>query len=266
MKKLFLIIATVFMLAFGATAQTTVNVNDSSMGYVEKYQVYEELLDTTIMTIDTVINYDTTVVYDTVGDVIDTNFVVDTITYVDTNYTYIYDTVLIENMYDYRAFAYDGYLFNRWEIITVYNKYVTDSSEVIDSIWTDVTVLFDNDTIDGEYYFADGWLVLDGGIPDIDPTDSTSDINSITIMAYFEQDPLGINTVDEECLKVYPNPTTGIVNIDGDFDYLKIYNVKGRLIYRGTYSCFDFQRMPNGTYFIVIVKNNIPKTIPVIKQ
>lgn len=266
MKKLFLIIAAVFMLAFGANAQTTVNVNDSSMGYVEKYPAWIDVLDSAIMNVDTIINYDTTVVYDTVGDVIDTNYVIDTVTAVDTNYTYIYDTVWAENAYDYRAFAYDGYLFNRWEIITVYNKYVTDSATVIDSIWTDVMVFFDSDTIDEEFYFADGWLMLDGGIPDIDPIDTNSDINSITIMAYFEQDPLGINEVNENCFKVYPNPTKGIITIDGDFDYLKIYNTTGREIYRGTYSCFDLQRMPKGTYFIVIMKDNVAKTIPVIKQ
>lgn len=266
MKKLFLIIAAVFMLAFGANAQTTVNMNDSTMGYVEKYPAWIDVIDSTYMTVDTVINYDTTMVVDTAGDVFDTSYVVDTVTFVDTTYTTIYDTVWMEGYYDYRAFAYDGYLFNRWEIITVYNKYVTDSATVIDSIWTDVMVFFDTDTIDGEAYFADGWLMLDGGIPDIDPTDTNSDINSITIMAYFEQDPLGINTVNENCFKVYPNPTNGVVTIDGDFDYLKIYNTMGKLMYRGTYSCFDLQRMPKGTYFIVIVKDNVAKTIPVIKQ
>ena len=266
MKKLFLMIAAVFMLGFCANAQTTVNVNDSSMGYVERYPVYEEVLDTTIITFDTVVSYDTTMVVDTTGTVFDTSFVYDTITTVDTNYTYVYDTVFQEGYYDYRAFAYDGYIFDRWEIITVYNKFVTDSLTVIDSVWSDIIVLFDSDTIDDEFVFADGWLVLDGGIPDIDPTDTTSDITSISIMAYFEQDPLAINTVDEECFRVYPNPTTRFIHIDGDFDYLRIFNTMGKEMYRGTYSCFDLQRLPKGTYFIVVVKNNVPKTIPIIKQ
>lgn len=268
MKKIIAIFAAIFMLAFSTVAQTTVNVNDSTMGHVEKYPAWVNVIqDSAINSIDTVYFFDTVnVAYDTIGGIVDTIYTIDTVSEVDTSYYAIYDTVWAENAYDYLAVANDGYSFVRWEIITTYNIWAT-SAGTFDSIWYDTIVMYDCDTIDSTVYCAEGWLMLDGGIPDVDPSDSLG-IDAINITAYFEQDTtsLAIAPVDEIKYNVYPNPTTDIVTIDGDFDYLLIYDARGRQLYRGTYNCFDMRLLKNGAYFMVLVKDNNKKTVTVIKQ
>lgn len=75
MKKITFIIAALFMLGTSAFAQTTVNVNDSTMGYVVTApQMVCVGADTVSTNIDTVPVYDTTIVNITYDTIMDTTY------------------------------------------------------------------------------------------------------------------------------------------------------------------------------------------------
>jgi hypothetical protein len=64
---------------------------------------------------------------------------------------------------------------------------------------------------------------------------------------------VGINDVSINHLKVYPNPTSGIVNISLlYFDKVEIYTVMGQLIHTEYSKQLDLSSYTNGTYFLKI--------------
>lgn len=249
MKKILFIFALMLTLSFGVTAQTTVQVNDTNAGYIEQYPAISN------------ITADTLITYDTVGDV------------VDTTETIIYDTTYIEGYYDYRAIANEGYLFAYWEVTTTYNKwydYDTLGNLIeIDSIWQDVNIQsnteIDPDTYDTIYY--DGWLEWDMGIPDLSVVE-IDDIASIVVTAYFfPNGPVGIERYETPSFKVYPNPTTGTINIMGEVHWITVYDMSGRVVASTDTPVINLQSRPNGTYLIRVIdtKGNI-STTKVIKR
>lgn len=193
---------------------------------------YTQYIDTLTIPVDSTMSIDTIGhVFDTtmVIDTVnsDTNYVVDTIAVLDTNYA-LYDTVY----YDvFTAIPDSGWVFVNWVVAFTY-----DSVDYTDTSFTE-TVCID-------------WF----------------DTNISLTLNFDSVENVGIATLNNIDVKVYPNPTTGIINIDGDFDYVKIYDMDGKPLYHGSYSCLDLQYLPKGSYFFVIVKNNVAKTIPVIKQ
>ena len=64
---------------------------------------------------------------------------------------------------------------------------------------------------------------------------------------------VGINQVATEQLSVYPNPTTGIVNIatEGNPE-VKIYNMHGQLVRIAVGSEIDLAGLPNGVYLLQV--------------
>lgn len=232
MKKILFIFALMLTLSFGVTAQTTVQVNDTNAGYIEQYPAISNITTDTLIT------------YDTVGDV------------VDTTETIVYDTTYIEGYYDYRAIANEGYLFAYWEVTTTYNKwydYDTLGNLIeIDSIWQDVNIQsdieIDPDTYDTIYY--DRWLEWDMGIPDLSVVE-IDDITSIVVTAYFfHNGPMDIERCETPSFKVYPNPTTGTINILGDAHWITVYDMSGRVVASTDTSVINLQSLPNGTYLV----------------
>lgn len=251
MKKILFIFALMLTLSFGVTAQTTVQVNPDSGGFVQRYPVF-------------VTTYDTTVTYDTVGGIVDTI----------TNITE--GTTFIPNFYDYRAFAftYWGYTFDRWEVTTTYNKWYdwddsTSTTIEIDSVYTTTIIQYnieyDEDSIIIDY---EGWLDWDMGIPDLNDT-TLEGITSIVITAYFIQDTtqVGIGEITPQSYRVYPNPTTSTINILGDAHWITVYDMSGRVVASTDTSAINLQSLPNGTYLVRVtdVKGNM-STTKVIKR
>lgn len=249
MKKILFAFVLMLTLAFGATAQTTVQVNDTNAGYIEQYPAISN------------ITADTLITYDTVGDV------------VDTTETIVYDTTYIEGYYDYRAIANEGYRFAYWEVTTTYNKwyeYDTLGNFIeIDSVWQDVIIQrdmeIDSDTYDTIWY--DGWLEWDMGIPDLSVIE-IDDITSIVVTAYFFHDgPVGIERCETPSFKVYPNPTSGTINIMGDVHWITVYDMSGREVTSTDSPVINLQSLPNGTYMVRVTdtKGNM-STTKVIKR
>ena len=51
---------------------------------------------------------------------------------------------------------------------------------------------------------------------------------------------------------LFPNPSTGILNIDGNFDKIMIYNSLGTLIHEGFSNTIDLSKLNNGIYSTIV--------------
>ena len=51
---------------------------------------------------------------------------------------------------------------------------------------------------------------------------------------------------------LFPNPSTGILNIDGSFDKIMIYNSLGTLVYEGFSNTIDLSKLNNGIYSSIV--------------
>ena len=51
---------------------------------------------------------------------------------------------------------------------------------------------------------------------------------------------------------LFPNPSTGILNIDGSFDKIMIYNSLGTLVYVGFSNTIDLSKLNNGIYSTIV--------------
>jgi hypothetical protein len=84
-------------------------------------------------------------------------------------------------------------------------------------------------------------------------------------------DPTAISeNSDEQEIKVYPNPTSGRVLVEGDnLMRISIFNLMGQelkhLEVQGTSSSLDLTDMPDGTYFIKVVSESGNNTIKIVK-
>ena len=77
-----------------------------------------------------------------------------------------------------------------------------------------------------------------------------------------------LNLADGNGISIYPNPTTGIINLepvpDGTY---RLYNEIGRLMDQGTIQPrFDLSNFDNGIYMLLLQTANESKYIKVIKQ
>ena len=77
-----------------------------------------------------------------------------------------------------------------------------------------------------------------------------------------------LNLSDGNGISIYPNPTTGIINLEpvpeGTY---RLYNEIGRLIDQGTIQPrFDLSNFDNGIYMLLLQTENESKYFKVIKQ
>jgi len=60
-------------------------------------------------------------------------------------------------------------------------------------------------------------------------------------------------TNNSEKVKIYPNPTTGLINIDGDnIKQIDILNIEGKHIYSTNEQIIDISKQPKGIYFVKV--------------
>ena len=138
--------------------------------------------------------------------------------------------------------------FNEFQTITLSDIYVTDTFYVGYEQRTNLfmAVGFDKQHDAGERIF---YNVLGEWIPNTDHQ------GSLMIRPYFgDREPTGI---DEESLKkpkVYPNPTTGIIRIEGKFERITVYDLLGNTLIdngeSGDLIDYDFSNFKEGLYII----------------
>ena len=84
----------------------------------------------------------------------------------------------------------------------------------------------------------------------------------------YDPNPLGVENVDFPYLKIYPNPTIKIINIEGIDDFkVIIYDIVGRTIFKGSnMRTINLQNLSSGVYFIKLESDNKIKTSKIIKK
>ena len=69
--------------------------------------------------------------------------------------------------------------------------------------------------------------------------------------------------------KIYPNPTSNVINIQGDISDLKviIYDILGKVLMQAeAQESIDISFLKKGTYFLFLTNNSINSTYKIIKK
>ena len=83
-----------------------------------------------------------------------------------------------------------------------------------------------------------------------------------TFVAYFEADePEGIDQVGNASIRVYPNPTTDQIHINGTFGRAELYILSGQRLLSTSESVISLEGMPCGQYLLVIDGTTTRKVI-----
>jgi hypothetical protein len=79
---------------------------------------------------------------------------------------------------------------------------------------------------------------------------------------------VGVKIDSENVVKIYPNPTTGIIHIEGAQSNVKIMDILGRPVINGTIinQKIDVSHLPGGFYILSVFSKNKEKSIPIVKQ
>ena len=89
------------------------------------------------------------------------------------------------------------------------------------------------------------------------------------------QSTLSNNTIDSTVFSMYPNPTTGIINITlnnstNDSNLVDIFDVQGRSVFKRTFNTsqtsLDLSNFQRGIYFVKVSNGNLQKTEKIILQ
>ena len=106
------------------------------------------------------------------------------------------------------------------------------------------------------------------GAPCASPSIAASDQTDWNTNSTIEGQGNALNLADGNGISIYPNPTTGIINLDpvpeGTY---RLYNEIGRLIDQGKIQPrFDLSNFDNGIYMLLLQTANESKYFIVIKQ
>ena len=87
-----------------------------------------------------------------------------------------------------------------------------------------------------------------------------------TIVVRFDG-PVANEVVFEKDLSVYPNPTTGVLNLSNALTDVQLFDVTGRVVYSNSVveSTIDLSSLANGTYFLVANKEGQLISTKVVK-
>ena len=82
-------------------------------------------------------------------------------------------------------------------------------------------------------------------------------LDHVSIAAVSSPAPLAIEDVKAEAVSVYPNPTTGIINVAArQLERVEVYDLMGRLVITSHTPSFSVEHLPNGAYTLHIVTQN----------
>lgn len=79
---------------------------------------------------------------------------------------------------------------------------------------------------------------------------------------------VGVRMDDGKAVKIYPNPTTGIIHVEGAQSRVKIVDMLGRPVVNGIIinQKIDVSHLPGGLYIMSVISENKEKSIPIVKQ
>ena len=88
-----------------------------------------------------------------------------------------------------------------------------------------------------------------------------------TVVVRFDG-PVANEVVFDKDLSVYPNPTSGILNLSNTLTDVQLFDVTGRVVYANSVveSTIDLSSLANGTYFLVANKEGQRISTKVVKH
>ena len=88
-----------------------------------------------------------------------------------------------------------------------------------------------------------------------------------TVVVRFDG-PVANEVVFDKDLSVYPNPTSGILNLSNILTDVQLFDVTGRVVYANSVveSTIDLSSLANGTYFLVANKEGQRISTKVVKH
>ena len=151
------------------------------------------------------------------------------------------------------------------------DSYFILASKTDDAIasFTDTVEIINDESSDWTYRQADlSAAGLDNETVHIAFVNRTFDgfklyLDSISV---FVDDPVGLNPISTIDANIYPNPTNGMINIDGSFDMVRIYSTTGTLMFKGTASQIDLSSFNSGIYLVVLNEGDRVSRTKIIKQ
>ncbi len=138
-----------------------------------------------------------------------------------------------------------------WNRIDTVSQWERNRNNIIDSVYQHNRNPFIDNPELAEYLWGDSVGVIWKPLP----TDTSTNT--------------GINTFELKEIKIYPNPTSSMVMLEGDIETVTVFNSYGQLlpIPKITKNNLDFSSAPNGLYFVHIVQSNQQsKVIKLIKN
>ena len=75
---------------------------------------------------------------------------------------------------------------------------------------------------------------------------------------FYNSGEASVGSVEQEALRIAPNPTSGLINVAGD-----VYNVSGQRVLTNSN---DLSGLPSGIYFIKVIANGNVSTTKIIKE
>ena len=158
---------------------------------------------------------------------------------------------------------------------------VFGSTNLIDNFLGDIEFNYEDSELNGldesilELYVKDdlgAWNSFPGTLDTSSNTITntfSSAISFMDITAAQNDVTLSIESIGLTTIRIFPNPTTSIVNIDytGDIE-VKIYNTLGQLLLKTQEKIIDISAFDNATYFFLVrdLLNSTTNTYKIIKQ
>ena len=110
---------------------------------------------------------------------------------------------------------------------------------------------------------AIGNVYINGGFEgtaDFDPGSDTLNLTSVGLYDFFvlkmsEYTPtsIAVSENSKNRILIYPNPTTGILTIEGAEGIASVYDIYGRLVLTANTNALDISQAATGIYFVRIV-------------
>lgn len=237
----------------------------------------------TIMHLNEVVIYPNATTIDSLGEQYDVVTIYDSnieIDYLNSSTTVISFDINGLDTNDYFVLYVNEFIFTHdtvgYDTIIYYDTVYIDSMNYIDTIYVEEPILlpyFRNDHYDvnisnmiGDSINIDNisFFVMNDSIGD---STSINPVNISNIYIITECDNLNIIDTDIPYeIRMFPNPTSDIIYVEGYYDTLVIYDMQGRVIVNVTDNnirSFDISRLNNGQYLFTFDGHN---TIKVIKK
>lgn len=79
---------------------------------------------------------------------------------------------------------------------------------------------------------------------------------------------VGVKMDIERTVKIYPNPTTGILNVEGAQSGVKIFDLSGRPVMNATIinQKIDISNLPAGLYIMSVFSENKERAVSIVKR